>query len=112
MTKRYPEVIAAVIAAAAMHMATADAASSSADACRPNNTAIYTDSGIAPRTTEPGSPAVNECPARVIRASFVASGERGGSHPAPGNRIPEPGSWATLFAGLLGAVSIIRRRMS
>jgi len=33
--------------------------------------------------------------------------------PAPGNTtVPEPGSWATLLAGLLGVIAIARRRMS
>ena len=32
--------------------------------------------------------------------------------PAPGPTVPEPGNWATVLAGLLGAIAIARRRMS
>jgi cobalamin biosynthesis Mg chelatase CobN len=32
--------------------------------------------------------------------------------PAPVPRVPEPGSWATVLAGLLGVIAIARRRMS
>jgi hypothetical protein len=31
---------------------------------------------------------------------------------APAPRVPEPGNWATVLAGLLGVIAIARRRMS
>lgn len=49
----------------------------------------------------------------VMRVSFAAPRPDGGprSH-APAEQGPEPRGWAMLAAGILGAISIARRRMS
>jgi len=91
MTKRGPGIIAALAAAAVLQMASAGAAPPGAQACRPADAPAYFRASLAvPGGADPGSRARQK----------------------EGDRIPEPGDWATLFAGLLGAVSIIRRRMS
>jgi hypothetical protein len=45
----------------------------------------------------------------AMRSKLIAHDE-----PAPGTTVavPEPGSWSTLLAGLLGVIAIARRRMS
>ena len=51
-------------------------------------------------------------PAGVVRAVYNVprpSAERPRQQPV--QRIPEPGGWATLVAGLLGLGTIVRRRM-
>ncbi|HLX81853.1 MAG TPA: hypothetical protein VKS43_14835 [Burkholderiales bacterium] len=49
----------------------------------------------------------------VMRVSFAAPRPGGGQRSqAPAERDPEPRGWAMLAAGILGAISIARRRMS
>jgi hypothetical protein len=99
-------------AATAMATLTAGAAATDADRCREIRTAVISDGGIAPRAKESGNMAA-ACRAGVIRASFTAPRVVGDlRRPEPGERLPEPGRWATLLAGLLGAITIGRRRMS
>jgi hypothetical protein len=53
----------------------------------------------------------------VVRLYPVASGAASSaraaeSAPAKGTKLPEPGSWAMILAGMLGVGAIARRRMS
>jgi hypothetical protein len=51
--------------------------------------------------------------AAVLRVSFTTPRPDGGQRSRPpAERNPAPGGWAMLAAGILGAISIARRRMS
>ena len=48
----------------------------------------------------------------AMRATLAVPSKEDMRPPARDNRLPEPGGWATLLAGLLGALAIARRRVS
>lgn len=101
-------------AAAAMSAAVATAAAvpATAGSCGGTPTAVFGDGAIALRA--PGSGiAADERAAGVIRASFTPPPAGGDVHrPESAKSDPAPGRWTTLLAGLLGVVTIARRRMS
>jgi hypothetical protein len=108
MTTRNPRTLAVAFALAA----TAVAAPTDAGSAREMRTAVVSYGGTVLRAEHSANPAADRREG-LIRASFAAP--RAGVDPGrrePGNRFPGRGLWATLLAGLLGVVTIARRRMS
>ncbi len=102
----------AVAIALAAATGTAGATAAEAESRSEITAAVISADGIAPGVKDSASIAA-ERQDGVTRASFTVP-RAGGNLPRhePGERFPEPGHWATLLAGLLGAITIARRRMS
>jgi len=101
----------AIAAATAMHSAAARTQAMPAENCRPAGTAAARHGGIEAAARDPGRLAAT-CREEIFRVSYepprAAAEPRGES----AQRLPEPGQWSKLLAALLGAISIVRRRMS
>src|SRR5258708_4493183 len=110
MTTRNPRTLAVAFAVAAATAAAA--APTDAGSAREMRTAVVSDGGTTLRADRSGNAAVDRRD-EVLRVSFIA--HRTGAEPGrrePEARFPERGLWSTLLAGLLGVITIARRRMS
>jgi hypothetical protein len=82
-----------------------------AASCRDVATARFSDGVIFLRGADAHAAAAGSGIA-VIRASYSASAAGSEQRqPEPVGTFPQPGRWTTLLAGLLGVVSMARRRM-
>jgi hypothetical protein len=91
----------AIAAATAMHSAAASTPAKPVENCRPAGTAAAPERGIQ-----------SACREDMFRASYVAPRAAAEPRGETAQRLPEPGHWSKLLAALLGAISMVFRRMS